>query len=124
MGESKDFEEIVKLVRKLRKECPWDRQQTIKTLKEDLLSEADEVRKAIENEDYKNLKEELGDLLWSIVLIGVVAEEKGLFSINDSLKEVKEKIVRRHPHVFGNLKAKTPEDAIRFFKEAKMKEKK
>jgi uncharacterized protein YabN with tetrapyrrole methylase and pyrophosphatase domain len=121
----KDFDEIVKLIEKLRGKngCPWDKAQTIESLKSDLMSEAKEVEKAIKAKDYENLKEELGDLLWAIVLISQVAKEEELFSINDVLKTAKEKIIRRHPHVFGNLKAKTPEEAIKIFQEVKRKEK-
>jgi uncharacterized protein YabN with tetrapyrrole methylase and pyrophosphatase domain len=121
----KDFDEIVKLIERLRGKngCPWDRAQTIESLKNDLMSEAEEVEKAIKAKDYENLKEELGDLLWAIVLISQVAKEEGLFNINDVLKIAKEKIIRRHPHVFGNLKAKTVKEAIEIFQEVKRKEK-
>lgn len=121
----KDFDEIVKLIKKLRGKngCPWDKAQTIVSLKEDLISEIKEIKKAIENKNYKNLKEELGDLLWGIVLISQVANEEGLFSIKEVLKDLKKKIIRRHPHVFGNLKAKTPEEAIKIFHEVKRREK-
>jgi tetrapyrrole methylase family protein/MazG family protein len=95
----KDFEKIVTLTEKLRGKNGflWDRAQTIESLKNCLMSEAKEVEKAIKAKDYENLKEELGDLLWSIVLISQVAKEEGLFTINSALQIAKEKIIKRHP---------------------------
>jgi tetrapyrrole methylase family protein/MazG family protein len=123
---TQEFEKLVDLVKHLRSEngCSWDRTQTISTLKEDVLSEADELREAIDKNDYENIKEEIGDLIWGLVLMSRVAEEEGRFNIRDVLNEVTDKIVRRHPHVFGNVKANTPEEAHKSFLEAKNNEKK
>jgi len=126
MTKFNEFEKLVKLIEKLRSEkgCPWDREQTIASLKEDVLDEARELREAIENEDYENIKEEIGDLIWGLVLMAQVAKEEGRFDIEDVFKEVNDKIVRRHPHVFSNIKAKNGEEARQFFYEAKENEKK
>jgi tetrapyrrole methylase family protein/MazG family protein len=122
----KEFGKLVEIVEHLRSEdgCPWDREQTISSLKEDVLGEAKELKQAIENEDYDNLKEEIGDVIWASVLMAQVAKDEGLFDIHDALKEVNEKMVRRHPHVFGGKKAENGEEAHRMFKEAKANEKK
>jgi tetrapyrrole methylase family protein/MazG family protein len=122
----KNFDKLLQLIEKLRSEngCPWDREQTIKSLKADLLSEVDEVAEAIDKEDYENLKEEIGDLIWSAALITQVAKEEKLFDMEDVLKTVNEKIVRRHPHVFGDKKAKDADEAKKIFNEAKNNEKK
>ena len=122
----KKFDKFLELLEKLRSNngCPWDRKQTIKSLRSDLLSEAEEVVEAIERGDYENLKEEIGDLLWAAALITQIAKEKKLFDMNDVLEAVNEKIVRRHPHVFGGKKAKNAEEAKRLFYEAKANEKK
>lgn len=122
----KRFDKLLELIEKLRSEsgCPWDRGQTIKTLKADLLSEAKEVGEAIDKEEYENLKEEVGDLIWSAALITQVAKEEKLFDMDDVLATVNEKMVRRHPHVFGDVKAKSGEEAKRLFYEAKTNEKK
>src|SRR3989338_2998252 len=100
-----NFEEIVKIVEKLRNNCPWDKEQTITTLRKDLESEFNEVMEAFDKVDYENLKEELGDLMWCILLISQVAKEEKLFDINEILENTKKKMIRRHPHVFGNKKA-------------------
>ena len=124
--ETSNFEKLVNLIKLLRSEdgCPWDREQTIKSLKEDVLDEAREVREAIEKEDYENLKEEIGDLIWGLLLMTEIAEEQKLFTLDDVLQGVIEKIIRRHPHVFGNKKAKSAEEAKKIFYEAKANEKK
>jgi uncharacterized protein YabN with tetrapyrrole methylase and pyrophosphatase domain len=107
------------LIFTLRKNCPWDKEQTIQSLKSDLLSEVDEVVDAISDEDYDNLKEEIGDLIWITGLITQVAQEEGFFDMAAVLTNVNEKMVRRHPHVFGTLKAKNAEDAKRIFYQVK-----
>jgi MazG family protein len=121
----KEFETHLDLIRRLRSEegCPWDRAQTIESLKNDLMSEAEEVEMAINKEDFDNLKEELGDLIWSIVLITQIAEEKGLFTMKDVLNDVNEKIIRRHPHVFGDLKVQSADEALKLFYKMKANEK-
>jgi uncharacterized protein YabN with tetrapyrrole methylase and pyrophosphatase domain len=103
--------------------CPWDKAQTINSLKKDLMNEVKEVINAINKKDIENFKEELGDVLWVIFLMCQIAKEKGYFTIYDVLKYSKKKIINRHPHVFGNMKAKTPEEALKIFKEMKNKEK-
>lgn len=125
MPRIKSFEKLVELVEHLRSEsgCPWDREQTIESLKEDVLDEASELREAIEKGDYENVKEEIGDLIWGLVLMAQIAKEDGRFDLEDVFKEVNEKIVRRHPHVFGEARAKTPEAAMKSFYEAKKNEK-
>ncbi|MAG08518.1 nucleotide pyrophosphohydrolase [Candidatus Woesearchaeota archaeon] len=100
------FEELVKVNRILlgEKGCAWDRKQTFDTIKKTMLSEAQEVKEAIEKKDYENLKEELGDLLYNVIFLSRMAEKKNLFSIKDVLVASKEKIVGRHAHVFGDQK--------------------
>ena len=126
MTRIKSFEKLVELVEYLRSEngCPWDREQTIASLKEDVLGEVDELREAIEKEDYENIKEEIGDVIWVLLLIAQIAKEERRFDLEDIFKEVTDKIVRRHPHVFGNAKAKNAEEALKLFREAKANEKK
>lgn len=119
-----ELEEIVKLLEKLRAEggCPWDRAQSIETLKKDIRDEYEEVIQAIDNKDYDNLKEEIGDLIWTLLLMVQIASEEKQFNTRDVLKYTRDKIIRRHPHVFGDEKAETPEDAIRIIKKVKEKE--
>ncbi|MCK4521693.1 MAG: nucleotide pyrophosphohydrolase [Nanoarchaeota archaeon] len=120
------FEDLVNVLKKLRtpRGCHWDREQTIETMKDDILGEAQEVAEAIDKKDYKNLEEELGDLLWTVIMIINIADEKGLFKMEEVLEKTKKKVIRRHPHVFGKVKAKNAEEAEKMFLEAKAKEKK
>ncbi len=120
----KELDEILELLEKLRAEkgCPWDRDQTIKSLKKDIKDEFEEVTQAIDKKDHENLKEEIGDLIWTLLLMVQIASEERHFNARDVLKYTRDKIIRRHPHVFGNEKAETPEDAIRIFNRVKEKE--
>ena len=118
------FDELLEVMRKTRAPggCAWDREQTIKSMAEHLKNECDEVLAAIEAGDNRNLREELGDLLWNIIFICRIAEDEGLFSIDDVMKDVKRKIIRRHPHVFGSLRLETSEDVVRQYKKIKKTE--
>lgn len=121
----KEMDEIIKLLEKLRsdKGCPWDKAQTIKSIKKDIKDEYEEVVQAIDKKDYENLKEETGDLIWTLLLMVQIASEENRFNARDVLKYTRDKIIRRHPHVFGNEKAKTPEDALRISNKVKEMEK-
>lgn len=90
--------------------CPWDREQTFESIKPYLLEETHEVLDAIDRSDWPALAEELGDLLLQSVFFAQMAAEEGRFSIEDCLDAISEKLVRRHPHVFGDGSAKTPEE--------------
>src|SRR4051794_35130655 len=108
----KKFSELVTLMHQLRAPggCPWDRKQTFDSIKPYTLEETYEVLDAIDSRDWAGLSEELGDLLLQPVFLAAIAEEEGLFTIADSLQAINEKLVRRHPHIFGSAKAETPED--------------
>jgi len=115
--------ELAKYLRNPDNGCPWDRAQTFDTFKHCLLDEAQEAIAAIEKKDFLNLKEELGDTLFNLIFITNLAEEQGLFTLDDVIDGVYQKMITRHPHVFGDKKAKTPEEAYAFFQEAKKKAK-
>ena len=121
----KNFKDLLILAEKLRSDsgCPWDRKQTIASMLEHLEEEAHEVKQAIENADHKNLREELGDLLFQIIMISQIAKEQDYFNMDDVIEEIDEKIRRRHTWVFGKDKAKTPEEAVEMWKRNKLKEK-
>ena len=106
----KKFEEFVKIVDTLRKKCPWDRVQTIESLKPYLVEEVYEAIQAIEDKKYKRLGEELGDMLLHIVMLSVFAKEKSYFDVQDVIDSISAKMIRRHPHVFGKGKATTKEE--------------
>jgi tetrapyrrole methylase family protein / MazG family protein len=105
-----DFSKLVQLMETLRSEkgCAWDKKQTIKDFKTFLLEEVYEVIDAIDNNDHKALEEELGDLLFHVVFMSQICKEKGLFSINDVVNTVYEKMYNRHPHVFLNVPLDKP----------------
>lgn len=119
------FEDLVRIMARLRAPggCPWDREQTLKTLRGYLLEETYEVLEAIEREDPTLLREELGDLLLEVVFLAQVCSEEGLFSISEVVEGIRDKLVRRHPHVFGDEKAGSAEEAIHLWEQIKNEEK-
>jgi tetrapyrrole methylase family protein/MazG family protein len=119
------FNELINIMARLRgpQGCPWDKRQDHKTLLKYLFSEAREVKEAVKNNDFENLKEELGDVLLQVIFHSRIAEENGRFNIADVVDEICRKLIRRHPHVFGNEKLETPSDVLRRWKEIKLKEK-
>jgi uncharacterized protein YabN with tetrapyrrole methylase and pyrophosphatase domain len=121
----KSFKELVEIAQKLRGPdgCPWDKSKTFENIQKDFMEEADEVREALEKKDWDNLKEELGDILFNIVMMTTIAEEQGFFSMKDVLQDIQKKIVDRHTWVFGDDKASTPEEALALWNKNKEKEK-
>jgi MazG family protein len=119
------FEALVQVMSRLRAPggCPWDRKQSFDTIKSYLLEETYEVLDAIDARDWRGVAEELGDLLLQPVFLAEMAAEQGLFTISDSLDAINEKLVRRHPHVFGDAPAETPEDVKERWDEIKKQEK-
>jgi MazG family protein len=103
--------------------CPWDREQNFDTIKPYLLEESYEVMDAIDRRDWQGLREELGDLLLQSVFFAQMASEQGSFDIGDSIDAINEKLIRRHPHVFGTGQAETPDDVKRRWDEIKAEEK-
>ena len=103
-----DFNKLIEIVKKLRAPdgCEWDREQTHESLTPYLLEETYEVIEAIDNNDYVALKEELGDLLLHVIFQAELANEKNIFSLEDSIKNVNKKLIDRHPHIFSNDKIK------------------
>lgn len=116
------FKALHAVSQRLRKECPWDNQETIASFAKYLKEEADEVLETIEKKDYFELREELGDLLWNILFITNIAEENSLFDLKEVLENTKEKMIRRHPHVYGNA-SKDMESIHKLWKEIKEQEK-
>jgi tetrapyrrole methylase family protein/MazG family protein len=103
----KSFDRLVKVIARLRspKGCPWDRKQTHASLIRYLFEEAQELKTSIRKKDYKNMEEELGDVLLQVILHAQLAREKGRFSIQDVIKDQIRKLTLRHPHVFGYTRA-------------------
>ena len=103
--------------------CPWDRKQTIESLRGDLIEETYEVVDAIDSGDRSALCEELGDLLLQVVFQSQIADEEGAFSFDDVAEGVADKLIRRHPHVFGDVQADTPDEVIKNWEKIKKTEK-
>ncbi len=126
MGDvGKKFEELVEIVEKLRAPdgCPWDREQTNQSLLPYFIEEVYELIESVDEENWDTVKEELGDLLLHMVFQASIGEDEGKFKLADSLTNVNEKLVRRHPHVFGNAKADAAFHAKQNWEAQKHKEK-
>src|SRR5207245_7970038 len=120
------FERAVSIMARLRAPggCPWDREQTFDSIKPYTLEETYEVLEAIDNRDWEELTGELGDLLLQVLFYAQMAKEEGNFSIDEVLDHLSNKLVDRHPHVFGNVKAETSSDVLRNWEALKAAEKK
>lgn len=116
------FQNLCDIMIRLRKECPWDREQTHDSIKGATLEETYEVLEAIDRQDYDELKSELGDLLLHIVFHSVIGEENNKFNIDDVIDSISEKLIRRHPHVFGNITVKDTKEILKNWEEIKLAE--
>lgn len=118
------FSHLVELMARLRSHegCPWDREQDHRSLRPCLLEEAYEVLEAIDREDPEALRQELGDLLLQVVFHAQLAAETGQFDIDDVVKGLRDKLVARHPHVFGESSAETPEQVLHQWDDLKRRE--
>lgn len=119
------FDDLIGIIAELRSDhgCPWDKEQTFESLKKCLADETQEVFEAVDNKDMENLCEELRDVLLQVVLYSQIAKEAGAFTIDDVIDGISEKMVRRHPHVFGDIEVNSPEEALALWKEIKLQEK-
>jgi MazG family protein len=116
------FDELVQIMRRLRKECSWDKVQTFDSIKAATLEETYEVIEAIDDKNYDELKNELGDLLLHIVFHSVMGEEKKLFTIEEVIDSINDKLVRRHPHIFSDVKVENNKEIERNWETIKMNE--
>lgn len=119
---SGEFRTFVSIIRRLRKECPWDRKQTHRSLRESLLEETYEVLDAITRRDDAHLAQELGDILLHVAMHATIAEETDEFTFAQVITGVSEKLIRRHPHVFGEARARGARDVLRTWEQIKMTE--
>lgn len=118
------FQDLVNIMAKLRGPdgCPWDKEQTHETLRQYLLEETYEVLEALDQKNHKNLKEELGDLLLQVLFHAQIASEEDNFNISDVIKAISDKLIRRHPNVFGNLKISSAKEQSVNWEKLKKKE--
>jgi tetrapyrrole methylase family protein/MazG family protein len=121
----KKFKELVDIVKTLRGPfgCPWDKEQTLYSLKANIVEEVYELIDALDTKDIEDIKEELGDLLLHVIFHSILAEEEGLFTLQAVIENIKEKLIKRHPHVFGDLKVKDSAEVLKNWEKLKKIEK-
>ena len=122
MTACQEFERLLEIMSRIRKECPWDKKQTHRSLRQYLIEEAYETVESIDKEDWPHLRKELGDVLLQIVFHAKISEENNIFDIHDVILMLNEKLVRRHPHVFGDVSADTPEKVKKNWEAIKVEE--
>ena len=116
------FKRLLIIMDELREQCPWDRKQTFKSLRNLTIEETYELADAILEEDVDGIKEEIGDLMLHMVFYAKIADEKGAFHIGEALHEICDKLVKRHPHIYGDVKADTEEQVKQNWEQLKLKE--
>jgi MazG family protein len=119
---SEAFLKLVQIMDELREQCPWDRKQTIQTLRSLTIEETFELADSITEKDWKGIKEELGDLLLHIVFYARLGKEQGQFTLEEVINGINEKLVTRHPHIYGDVKVENEEDVKRNWEKLKLKE--
>jgi XTP/dITP diphosphohydrolase len=118
----KAFGRLLNVMDDLRAQCPWDKKQTIESLRNLSIEEVYELSDAILKNDMQGIKEELGDIFLHLVFYSKIADEKGAFDVADVLNDVCEKLIHRHPHIYGNVKADTEEEVLKNWEQLKLKE--
>lgn len=116
------FLRLVKIMDELREQCPWDRKQTIQSLRQMTIEETYELADAITEEDWKGIKEELGDMMLHIVFYAKIGSEKKQFELHEVIDGICEKLIARHPHIYGDVKVNDAEDVKRNWEKLKLKE--
>ncbi|GHT59833.1 hypothetical protein AGMMS50222_05160 [Endomicrobiia bacterium] len=121
----KEFDKLLKIFVTLRSKngCMWDKEQTYESLVKHLLLEAQEVKQAVKSKDIENLEEELGDILLHVVFYAQIAKENKDFNIAGVIEKLNKKLIRRHPHIFGNYRVRNIKDIEIMWKKVKEKEK-
>lgn len=117
-----EFDRLVKIMDDLREKCPWDKKQTIQTLRQLTIEETYELADAITEQDWKSIKEELGDLLLHIVFYAKIGTEQNQFTLQEVINGVCEKLIFRHPHIYGDVTVDDEEDVKRNWEKLKIKE--
>jgi XTP/dITP diphosphohydrolase len=119
---AQSFEKLVQIMDDLREKCPWDRKQTIDTLRPMTIEETYELADAITNKDWQNIKEELGDLLLHIVFYAKIGVEQNQFTLQQVIEGISNKLIVRHPHIYGDVQVNDEEDVKKNWEKIKMKE--
>lgn len=122
MNRSADIMPLVNILNELREKCPWDKKQTIHSLRQQTIEETYELADAITDKNWKGVREELGDMLLHIVFYAKIAEEEKQFTFQEVIDEICAKLVRRHPHIYGDVKVENDEDVKKNWEQIKMDE--
>ncbi|ACU63706.1 nucleoside triphosphate pyrophosphohydrolase [Chitinophaga pinensis] len=122
MENNSAFNRLLEIMDDLREKCPWDRKQTIQTLRQQTIEELYELTDAITDQDWKSIKEELGDLLLHIVFYAKIGKEQQQFTMDDVINGICEKLIYRHPHIYGDVKVETEEEVKQNWEKLKLKE--
>ncbi len=121
-GISKSFLDLVEIMDTLREKCPWDKKQTIHSLRSNTIEELYELVDAIIEEDWQGIKEELGDLLLHVLFYAKIGTEQGEFTLQDSIEGISKKLIHRHPHIYGDVKADDEETVKKNWEQLKLQE--
>ncbi len=119
---SQSFDTLIQIMDELREKCPWDKKQTIQTLRSLTIEETYELVDAITQNNWQHIKEELGDVLLHIVFYACIAKEEKQFTINEVIQTLCDKLIHRHPHIYGDVEANTEEEVKRNWEKLKLKE--
>lgn len=122
MENNSAFNRLLEIMDDLREKCPWDKKQTIQTLRQQTIEELYELADAITDQDWKSIKEELGDLLLHIVFYAKIGKEQQQFDIDDVINGICEKLIYRHPHIYGDVKVENEEEVKQNWEKLKLKE--
>jgi len=122
MSDLNSFSRLQEILDELREKCPWDKKQTIHTLRQLTIEESYELADAIASDDWKGIKEELGDMLLHILFYAKIATEQNQFTIQDVIEGNREKLIHRHPHIYGDVKVTDEEEVKRNWENLKLKE--
>jgi XTP/dITP diphosphohydrolase len=117
-----EFEQFLEITKRLRKECPWDKEQTHESIKHYLIEEAYEVVESIDNENWEELKKELGDIFLHVLFHANIAEENNEFTLKELMETISEKLVRRHPHIYGDTKVDDADHVKQNWEKLKLQE--
>ena len=119
---AEEFLRLVEIMDELREKCPWDRKQTVETLRHMTIEETYELADAITEKDWKGIKEELGDLLLHILFYSRIGKEEHQFTLEEVIQGISEKLIARHPHIYGDIQVDNEEDVKRNWEKLKLKE--
>ena len=122
MNQPADISRLVKILDELREKCPWDKKQNIHTLRQQTIEETYELADAITDKDWDGIKEELGDLLLHVLFYAKIGNEQNKFTLQEVIDGICEKLIKRHPHIYGNVKAETDEDVKKNWEQIKLAE--